>query len=111
VSEKDIQSVSVFMANKCAGRFFCLSVVCCRLVNDVTCFTFVNVSCCTVLYFVTHPVSGFCNFCNSEEFKIILKFVPLTFCVPYVFSEYAACSVRLKLIRYVYKSSINGEID
>jgi len=79
VSEKDIQSVSVFMANKCAGKFFCLSVVCCRSVNDVTYFTFVNVSCCTVRYFGTRTVSGFCNFCNSEQFKIILKFLRLSF--------------------------------
>lgn len=110
MSEKDIQSVSVFMANKCAGKCFCLSVVCCRSVNDVNCFTFINVSCCTVRCFVTHTVSGFCNVCNSEGFKIILKFVPLSFVSRIVFSEYAACYVRSKLIRYVYKLSINGEI-
>ena len=79
VSEKDTQSVFVFMANKCAGKCSCLLVVCCRSVNDVTCFTFVNVSCSTVRYFVTRIASGFCIVFNLEGLKIILKFVPLNF--------------------------------
>lgn len=56
------------------------SVVCCLSVNDITHFTFISVSFCTVHYVVTDTVSGFYDVANSKGVNIILRFVPPKFC-------------------------------